>query len=517
MTVPLWAWAGTLAIFAVLIAADLAFTRGTGGTGLRGAAVLSGLWIAAGLAFGGALWLWQGSDIAGQYFGGYLLEKALSVDNILVFVLLFASLAVPVPLQRQVLYLGVVGALVLRGGLIAAGGALIDHVGWIFYVFGALVLLAGVRMFRPGEIADPGRNLTVRGLRRLLPVTDRYAGGSFFVRRGGRTMATPLLVALIAIETTDLVFALDSIPAVFGITRNLFVVFTSNAFAVLGLRALYFLLAGSMDRFCLPQARARGAAGVHRHEDAPQPHCPRTPLSEPGRHHGRRGSGGRRQLIARPRPAPPGGSAAGADAPVSVLTSLQVDSVLSYAIAIVIPALDAIFPVVPSETAIIALGVATAGSADPRIALLVACAALGAFLGDNLSYLLGRRFGPLVERRFFASEKGTRRRAWAEHSLQRFGMPLIIVCRFIPGGRTAVTLSCGLIGYQRRRFVIATAVAAVIWALYAFFAGRLGGKAFEDKPWAGLLVAFGGTVVLSALIEAARRIRSRWKGRTGRA
>jgi membrane-associated protein len=201
---------------------------------------------------------------------------------------------------------------------------------------------------------------------------------------------------------------------------------------------------------------------------------------------------------------------------VSALTSLQVDSALSYAIAIVIPALDAIFPVVPSETAIIALGVATAGSADPRIALLVACAALGAFLGDNLSYLLGRRFGPFVERRFFASEKGARRRAWAEHSLQRFGMPLIIVCRFVPGGRTAVTLSCGLIGYQRRRFVIATAVAAVIWALYAFFAGRLGGKAFEDKPWAGLLVAFGGTVVLSALIEAARRIRSRWKSRTGR-
>jgi membrane-associated protein len=202
---------------------------------------------------------------------------------------------------------------------------------------------------------------------------------------------------------------------------------------------------------------------------------------------------------------------------VSALTSLQVDSVLSYAIAIVLPALDAIFPVVPSETAIIALGVATAGSADPRIALLVACAALGAFLGDNLSYLLGRRFGPLVERRFFASEKGVRRRTWAEHSLQRFGMQVIIVCRFIPGGRTAVTLSCGLIGYQRRRFVIATAIAAVIWALYAFFVGRLGGKAFEDKPWAGFLVAFGGTVVLSVLIEATRRIRSRWKSRTGRA
>jgi membrane protein DedA with SNARE-associated domain len=192
---------------------------------------------------------------------------------------------------------------------------------------------------------------------------------------------------------------------------------------------------------------------------------------------------------------------------LSALTSLQVDSALSYLIAIVIPALDAIFPVLPSETAVIALGVATAGSADPRIALLVACAAAGAFLGDNLSYLIGRRFGPWAERRFFAGEKGSRRRAWAERSLQRFGMQLIIVCRFIPGGRTAVTLTCGLIGYPRRRFVTATAIAAMIWALYAFFAGRLGGKAFEDKPWAGLLAAFGGTLVISALIEAARRIR----------
>jgi len=200
-----------------------------------------------------------------------------------------------------------------------------------------------------------------------------------------------------------------------------------------------------------------------------------------------------------------------------VLTSLQVDSPLSYAIAVVIPALDAIFPVLPSETAVIALGVATAGSTDPRIALLVACAAAGAFLGDNLSYLIGRRFGPWAERRFFAREKGARSRAWAERSLRRFGMQLIVVCRFIPGGRTAVTLTCGLIGYPRRRFVTATAIAAVIWALYAFFIGRLGGKAFEDKPWAGFLAAFGGTVVISVLIEAARRIRARWKSHINRA
>jgi membrane protein DedA with SNARE-associated domain len=191
---------------------------------------------------------------------------------------------------------------------------------------------------------------------------------------------------------------------------------------------------------------------------------------------------------------------------MNVLTHLQVDSPLSYLIAILIPALDAIFPVLPSETAVIALGVATSGSSDPRIALLIACAALGAFLGDNLCYLIGRRFGPWVERRFFSSEKGRRRREWAEHSLERFGTQIIIVCRFIPGGRTAVTLSCGLIGFSRRRFVTATAIAAVIWALYAFFLGRLGGQVFEDRPWLGFLVAFGGTLVVTALIEAGRRI-----------
>jgi membrane-associated protein len=196
----------------------------------------------------------------------------------------------------------------------------------------------------------------------------------------------------------------------------------------------------------------------------------------------------------------------GAGAAVSALTILQVGSVISYVIAIVIPALDAVIPVLPSESVIIALGVATAGSADPRIALLVACSALGAFLGDNLSYLLGRRFGPQVEKRFFRGEKGARRRAWAERSLQRFGMQLIVVCRFFPGGRTAVTLCCGIVGYPRRRFVVATAVAGVIWASYSFFIGRLGGKAFEQAPWAGFAVAFGVTIAVSVLVELIRRI-----------
>jgi membrane-associated protein len=202
-----------------------------------------------------------------------------------------------------------------------------------------------------------------------------------------------------------------------------------------------------------------------------------------------------------------------AEAAMSAFASLQVDSVLSYLIAFVIPALDAIFPVLPSESAIIALGVATAGSVDPRIALLVGCAAAGAFAGDNLSYLLGRRFGPAVQRRFFATPKGERARAWAERSLDRFGLPLIIVCRFIPGGRTAVTLTCGLTGYPRRRFAAATAVAAVIWALYAFFIGRLGGRAFEDNPWAGLVIAFGASIAISVLIEGIRRVLARRRRR----
>jgi membrane protein DedA with SNARE-associated domain len=188
------------------------------------------------------------------------------------------------------------------------------------------------------------------------------------------------------------------------------------------------------------------------------------------------------------------------------IATLQVGSLLSYLIAFALPCLDAVLPILPSETVIIAFGVATAGSSDPRIFLIVACAAVGALAGDNLSYLIGWRFGPWATRRFFSSEKGAARRDWAERSLRRFGMGLIIVCRFIPGGRTAVTLCCGLIRYSWRRFAVATAVAAVVWASYAFLAGRLGGKAFEDKPLVGFAVAFGGALVVSGLIEVIRRV-----------
>jgi membrane protein DedA with SNARE-associated domain len=196
---------------------------------------------------------------------------------------------------------------------------------------------------------------------------------------------------------------------------------------------------------------------------------------------------------------------------MSLLQHLALSSPLSYLAAFLIPMLDAILPVLPSETIVIALGVSTAGSTDPRIALLVALAALGAFAGDNLCYFIGRRFGPLAERRVFAGEKGARRRAWATGALDRFGARLIIVCRFIPGGRTAVTLTCGIVGYSRRSFIIATACAGVIWACYAFFLGRLGGKAFEDRPWIGFLLAFGVAVAASAIIELVRRVQPwRW-------
>jgi membrane-associated protein len=162
---------------------------------------------------------------------------------------------------------------------------------------------------------------------------------------------------------------------------------------------------------------------------------------------------------------------------VTGLYALHLGSPASYLVALLVPALDALIPVLPTETAVIALGVATAGSADARIGLLVTLAAFGAFLGDNAAYLLGRRFGPAVDRRLLAGERGARRRAWAQESLDRFGIRIIIACRFIPGGRTAVTLTGGLIGYPRRRFVTGTAIAGIVWACYAFFLGRLGGEA----------------------------------------
>lgn len=198
-------------------------------------------------------------------------------------------------------------------------------------------------------------------------------------------------------------------------------------------------------------------------------------------------------------------------------THLAITSPLSYLLVFLMPAGDAIIPVLPGEAVVIAIGVATAGSTDPRIAVLVLLAAAGACTGDNVGYLIGRRFGWIAERRVFSGERGARRRDWAARALDRFGARLVVVCRFVPGGRTAVTLTCGIMGFRRRTFVAATVLAGLLWACYAYFLGRIGGRAFENQPWVGLLIAFAVGVAISALIEGARRLLARRAARAARA
>jgi membrane-associated protein len=188
------------------------------------------------------------------------------------------------------------------------------------------------------------------------------------------------------------------------------------------------------------------------------------------------------------------------------MSALHLDAWTSYAIALALPLLDAVLPLVPSEAALVALGVSTAGSADPRIGLIITLAAFGAFLGDNLAYSIGRRFENRVSPHVFAGDRGRRRKEWAERSLERYGARLIIAARFIPGGRTAVTVTSGIVRYDRRRFTAATAAAGLIWAVYAFSVGRVGGRAFQRRPWEGFLLALGLAVAISVLIEVLRRV-----------
>jgi len=247
-TVPLLAWVTVVALIVALLVVDIQTHKLRPPT-LAWALIASAAWILVSVLFGVVLGVIQGPEVASQYFAAYLLEKALSVDNVFVFVVLFTMFAVPRDYQHRVLYYGVVGALVLRAAFIAAGANLLDAFDWVLYVFGAIVIVGGLRMARGGDAVDPDRNLFVRATRRFVPVTSDFRGDRFFVRQDGHRWATPLFVALVAIESSDVIFATDSIPAVFGVTRDVFVVFTSNAFAVLGLRALYFVLADIMDRF----------------------------------------------------------------------------------------------------------------------------------------------------------------------------------------------------------------------------------------------------------------------------
>jgi tellurite resistance protein TerC len=245
------AWAGFVGLILALLAIDLGvFHRKTHQVGLREAAVWSGVWISLAALFNLAVYRWYGPDRALEFTTGYLLEKALAVDNIFVFVIIFQAFAIPAIYQHRVLFWGVVGALVMRAAFILAGGAFLQRFHFAMYLFGGILAFTGIKLLlqRHGEI-HPERNFLVRAFQRLIPTTPDLHGQHFLVKKDGRWLATPLLVALVAMEISDLVFAVDSIPAIFAITTDPFIVFTSNIFAILGLRSLYFLLAGVIEKF----------------------------------------------------------------------------------------------------------------------------------------------------------------------------------------------------------------------------------------------------------------------------
>lgn len=255
MTVPLWAWAAFLAVVIALLALDVfVLHRRAHEVSLREAGIWSAVWIAIGLGFGGLVWAWEGGGTAQAYLAGYLIEKSLSVDNIFLFAAIFSAFAIPARYQHRVLMYGIIGALLMRAAFIAAGISLLEAIHPVIYLFGAVLLVAAFSMLRGGTHAAPERSRVLRLLLRWLPATDQLHGQRFLVRDGhqgkkrGRVLATPLLVALVVVETADVIFAVDSIPAVLAVTTDPFVVYTSNVFALLGMRALYFLLAGAAAR-----------------------------------------------------------------------------------------------------------------------------------------------------------------------------------------------------------------------------------------------------------------------------
>jgi tellurite resistance protein TerC len=249
VTVPIWAWAAFAAFVVAMLAVDLfVLHRRAREVSLKEAAVWSAVWVAIGLGFAGLLWAWRGGGPAQAYLAGYLIEKSLSLDNVFVFAVIFSAFAIPLRYQHRVLMFGILGALVLRAVFILGGATLLDRFHLVSYLFGAVLLVAAVKMARGREMR-PRSNRAVRALSRILPATDELSGQRFVRKDRGRLVATPLLLALIVIETTDVIFAVDSIPAILAVTTDTFVVYTSNVFALLGMRALYSLLAGAAGQF----------------------------------------------------------------------------------------------------------------------------------------------------------------------------------------------------------------------------------------------------------------------------
>ena len=251
MTESIWLWVGFNIFVLAMLALDLGvFHRKAHVVSLRESLTWTVVWVVLALIFTGGMWHFAGSQKALEFFTGYVIEKSLSVDNLFVFALLFSYFAVPPQFQHKVLFWGILGALIMRAVMIALGATLIAKFSWIIYVFGAFLILTGIKMIvKREEEIHPERNPIVRWFKKLMPVTSDYRGDKFFVRENGILIATPLFVVLLLLEFSDLIFAVDSIPAIFAVTQDTFIVYTSNVFAILGLRSLYFALAGVMDKF----------------------------------------------------------------------------------------------------------------------------------------------------------------------------------------------------------------------------------------------------------------------------
>jgi tellurite resistance protein TerC len=246
-----WPWIGFNVFVLIMLALDLGvFNRKSHVISVKESISWTLVWIALALTFNLGIGHFMGNDKALEFLTGYVIEKSLSVDNIFVIALLFSYFSVPPRYQHKVLFWGILGALVMRATMIAVGAKLIAEFAWIIYVFGAFLILTGIKMIAKQETdIHPEQTLVVRLFRRLIPVTRDYHEGHFFVRQQGALMATPLFIALLVVEFTDLIFAVDSIPAIFAVTTDPFIVYTSNVFAILGLRSLYFALAGVLDKF----------------------------------------------------------------------------------------------------------------------------------------------------------------------------------------------------------------------------------------------------------------------------
>ncbi len=244
-------WIGFLAVVLFLLSLDLGvFHRKAHAVTFREALSWSTVWIVLSLSFGAWIYSTYGKQCGLEFFAGYLIEYSLSIDNVFVFILIFSYFKVPPRLHHRVLFWGILGALIMRATFILAGAALISAFHWIIYLFGAFLVYTGFKILRQGETdAEPGHNPAVRMFQRMVPMTSDYTSGKFFLRQNGKIMATPLALVVFTVEVTDLIFATDSIPAIFGVTRDPFIVYTSNVCAILGLRSLYFLLASVVSRF----------------------------------------------------------------------------------------------------------------------------------------------------------------------------------------------------------------------------------------------------------------------------